>query len=164
MSVELSFGMHKGMTVEWVVLNNPEYVRWMIVEGADKVHLKGADREHFLAIADKAEHLKPRSLCQACGKVMATRMGVIPAEKGWGHKTCFRCDDCEFDEGTHVAETVSLLFWPFMRSGDFKGSGKVRDAVLAACLESRLPTATQGQMEAFFNNSDRFTVKLKEAA
>lgn len=159
MALILTFGKHKGKTLEWLFFNDPGYVWWLEEQfyGNPGI-MPHSERGRFKALLKKASHLKIPGVCPWCKERPVTRMVLTAQASGEGLAgVSFDCEQCR---PPSTAKSISAR--PGFRTPDFyreydKSGGKFMvKAIKQAYFGDGSYPMTQKRIDAFWDNSDNF--------
>ncbi len=155
MVYRLTFGKHKGKSLEWLFFNDPGYVWWMEGNGADR-NLPVAARERLSALRSRAKRLRIPHPCPFCKKRPISRMFVTQHISGGIGRVDFDCDECA-PEGLGSVEVPPGFYTPdLFRGYDKTGARFLIEAIKYAYFRDSSYRMTQPRLEAFFDNPKNF--------
>lgn len=159
MAFVLSFGKHKGKTLEWLFFNDPGYVWWILQNNVEKDSTKftSAERSRFETLVRRARHLRIPGTCSWCNKKPIRRMFLTQHVSGGLARVDFDCEDC-FPAGSSTTSALQPSFFTpdYYRSYDKFGAHEMIRAIKYAFYKDTSVRMTQKRLEEFFNNPDHF--------
>lgn len=159
MAYILSFGKHKGKTLEWLFFNDPGYVWWMLEKDVDKDTTKFTPNERLRleTLVRRARHLRIPGKCSWCNKKPITRMFLTEHPSGGLARVDFDCDDCYPMGSSNTSALRPSFFTPdYYKNYDKFGASELISAIKDAYYKDVTFRMTQKRLEEFFNNPEHF--------
>lgn len=159
MPFTMTFGRHRGRTLEWVFFHDPGYVWWMIDNNVheDRRKFSSPARQRFDQLVRRAQHLRIPGRCPWCGERPITRMFWTEHTSGGLAVVNFDCDECHPTGGSLSVPSVPSFYTPdlFRRYDKFGAYLLIRE-IKRAYFGDPSYRMTQRRMEAFFDDSSNF--------
>ena len=155
----IGFGRYKRKSVEWVMFNDPAYVKWMYANPGAKALLPPAIADRLDFIVKRAQHLKVPKLCACCNRQPVTRMWMTCDRKGHLTNVEFVGDCCRYDGATAAyCYEPSFFHSDIFRRYDKKGAKALTGASRGAFFSPKIKRMSQKRAAAFFNDNRNFHV------
>ena len=155
----IGFGRHKRKSVEWLMFNDPAYVKWMYANPDAKARLKPATVDRLDFIVKRAQHLKVPKFCACCQRQPVTRMWMTCGRTGHLTNVEFIGDCCTYDGATAVYSCEPSFFHSdIFRRYDKKGAKALTGAIRTAFFSPKMKRMSQKRAAAFFDTNRNFHV------
>jgi hypothetical protein len=155
----LTFGKHRGKSLEWLLFNDPGYVWWLEEQFYDKPGIfPPLVRRQFKQLLQKASHLRIPGACAQCGETPIAKMVLQSDRDGRLIDVEFTCQACALPSGPQAAVGLPGFRTPdLFHEYDKAGGKRLVAAIKQAFFGNPSHRMTDERIQAFFVNPEHFT-------
>jgi hypothetical protein len=155
----LTFGKHRGKTLEWLFFNDPGYVWWLEEQFHDKPGIfPPLVRRQFKHLLQLASNLRVPGLCAICGQARVEKMVLQSDRDGRLIDVEFTCSGCAPASGPQTAVGRPGFRTPdLFHEYDKAGGKRLVAAIKQAFFGSSSHRMTDERIQAFFAEIGNFS-------